>query len=455
MTHPATGEIAPGPMTACGADSLTGDVTVPGDKSISIRSLLFGALAIGETHVTGLLESEDALDTAECLKAMGAQIEKSGEQWRVRGCGVGGLGSPARELYFGNSGTGARLVMGAVAGNPVRATFTGDASLSKRPMARVLTPLKQMGLAVEPEDAVRLPLTLIGTQDLLPITYRLPVASAQVKSAVLIAGLHADGVTTVIEPTPTRDHTENMLRHFGVDLDIAPLDGEAGRSISVRGLQEMRGTTVVVPADPSSAAFLVVAALLVPGSDLTIRNVLVNETRVGLYTTLVEMGADLTFLNRRLEAGEPVADLQVRASRLNGVHVPAARAPSMIDEYPVLSVAAAMADGITVMEGLGELTVKESDRLAATAAGLAANGVVAEVEGETLRVTGSAGKAVPGGGMVETHLDHRIAMAFLIMGLVSQKPVAVSDAAPIATSFPVFRSLLTSLGARLRDGDAR
>jgi len=450
------GNDAPRPLTATGATALAGDVEVPGDKSMSIRSLLFGALAIGETRITGLLESEDALDTAKCLQAMGAQIEQAEQTWHVKGCGVGGLSAPQHDLDFGNSGTGARLVMGAVAGNPIRARFTGDASLSQRPMGRVLTPLKQMGLSVDPEDAARFPFTLTGTADLLAMSYTLPVASAQVKSAVLIAGLHGAGETTVVEPVATRDHTENMLRHFGVKIAVAPLaNATGGRSISLRGHQEMRGCDVVVPGDPSSAAFLTVAALIVPGSDIRIKTVLMNETRIGLYKTLRDMGADLTFEAARTAAGEPVADLRVRASQLSGVHVPAERAASMIDEYPVLSVAAAFADGATVMDGLAELRVKESDRLAATAAGLAANGVSAQVTGDTLTVQGMADVGVPGGGQVETHLDHRIAMAFLILGLAAKQPVTIADAAPIATSFPDFESMLSGLGAQFAVGDAR
>lgn len=416
---------------------------MPGDKSISHRALIFGALATGRTRIRGLLEAEDVINTAKALTALGAPAHKSGEVWEVLGRGVGGLSQPAGPIDFGNSGTGTRLMMGVIAGHPMTVELVGDASLSRRPMSRVLKPLRQMGLEVL-EDKETLPLTIRGTNDLIPIAYELPVPSAQVKSAILIAGLAAAGETTVIEREPTRDHTERMLRYFGADVRSIS-DGSLTR-IMVEGHAELTGRDVAVPGDPSSAAFIAAAALIVPGSEVTIEGVLVNPTRTGFYTTLQEMGGDIAFLNTREEGGEPVADIRVRASSLSGVTVPAERAPSMIDEYPILAVVAAFASGRTEMLGLAELKVKESDRLAATAAGLAANGVAAMVDGDTLIVEGT-GK-VQGGGTVPTHLDHRIAMAFLTMGLASDQPVTVDDATMIATSFPEFRGLMETLGAR-------
>lgn len=416
---------------------------MPGDKSISHRALIFGALATGRTRIRGLLEAEDVINTAKALTALGAPAHKSGEVWEVLGRGVGGLSQPAGPIDFGNSGTGTRLMMGVIAGHPMTVELVGDASLSRRPMSRVLKPLRQMGVEVL-EDKETLPLTIRGTNDLIPIAYELPVPSAQVKSAILIAGLAAAGETTVIEREPTRDHTERMLRYFGADVRSIS-DGSLTR-IMVEGHAELTGRDVAVPGDPSSAAFIAAAALIVPGSEVTIEGVLVNPTRTGFYTTLQEMGGDIAFLNTREEGGEPVADIRVRASSLSGVTVPAERAPSMIDEYPILAVVAAFASGRTEMLGLAELKVKESDRLAATAAGLAANGVAAMVDGDTLIVEGT-GK-VQGGGTVPTHLDHRIAMAFLTMGLASDQPVTVDDATMIATSFPEFRGLMETLGAR-------
>jgi 3-phosphoshikimate 1-carboxyvinyltransferase len=418
-------------------------VPVPGDKSISHRALMFGALATGRTRISGLLEGEDILATARALRALGCPVAKVGATWEVLGRGVGGLTEPAGDLDFGNAGTGVRLMMGLLAGHDLRARLTGDASLSRRPMGRVLKPLQQMGLEVLEEGRQNLPLTIRGSADLIPIEYRLPVPSAQIKSAVLIAGLHAAGETTVIEPEATRDHTERMLSHFGAQLTATKRHGV--RAISIKGDGELAGRDVRVPGDPSSAAFPVAAALIVPGSEVTIRSVLVNPTRTGFYTTLSEMGADIAFLDERNEGGEPVADIRVRHSALKGVHVPAGRAPSMIDEYPVLACLAAYASGVTRMEGLAELKVKESDRLAATAQGLADNGVAAKIEGDTLTVEG--GKDVRGGGIVATHLDHRIAMAFLVLGLGADRPVTVDDAGVIATSFPEFRSLMEGLGA--------
>jgi 3-phosphoshikimate 1-carboxyvinyltransferase len=431
------------PLTAARATRLIGHLRVPGDKSISHRALIFGALATGITRIRGLLEAEDVLNTAKAVTAMGALAAKQGDVWEVKGRGVGGLRAPDGPLDFGNSGTGTRLMMGVVAGHAMTVTMTGDASLSKRPMRRVLGPLRQMGLEILDDGKETLPLKMRGSSELVPIEYTLPVPSAQVKSAILIAGLHAAGETTVIEKEATRDHTERMLRFFGAEVRTVAKDGLT--RITVKGDAEMHGRDVTVPGDPSSAAFLACAALIVPGSDVTIEGVLVNETRTGLYTTLQEMGGDVTFLNLREEGGEPIADIRVRSSKFKGVHVPAHRAPSMIDEYPVLAAIAAFAVGETRMDGLAELKVKESDRLAATAAGLHANGVAARVEGDSLIVTGT-GK-VKGGGTVATHLDHRIAMAFLTMGLASENPVTVDDTAMIATSFPEFRGLMEKLGA--------
>lgn len=438
MSHPP-----PRPLSTVRAAPLKGHVRVPGDKSISHRALMFGALATGTTRITGLLEGEDVVNTAKAVTALGAPATKEGETWIVKGRGVGGLRQPDRPIDFGNSGTGTRLMMGVIAGHPITVSVTGDASLTKRPMRRVIGPLKEMGLHIA-EDRETLPLTLTGSDQLVPIVYELPVPSAQVKSAILLAGLHAPGETTVIEKEPTRDHTERMLRFFGADIRTQVKDGKT--HITVKGDAEMTGRDVTVPGDPSSAAFLVCAALIVPGSDVTVEGVLVNDTRTGLYTTLKEMGADLSLTNPREEGGEPIADIHARFSKLKGITVPAERAPSMIDEYPVLAAVAAFAQGNTVMHGLAELKVKESDRLAATAAGLAANGVKATVNGDTLTVHGQDGK-VPGGGMVETHLDHRIAMAFLTMGLASEAPVTVDDTAMIATSFPEFQGLMEKLGA--------
>jgi 3-phosphoshikimate 1-carboxyvinyltransferase len=438
----STSTTAPRPVTAHRAAPLRGLVSVPGDKSISHRALMFGALAAGTTTIRGLLEADDVLNTARAVTALGAQAEKIGDQWRVRGRGVGGLSSPAGDLEFGNSGTGTRLMTGVIAGNAVTARMTGDASLSRRPMKRVLTPLLQMGLEVL-DGRDTLPMTIRGTHDLVPIEYVSPVASAQVKSAILLAGLAAPGETTVIEAEATRDHTERMLRAFGATVTSATRDGKT--AVTVKGHAELTGRPLQVPADPSSAAFLAAAAAIVPGSDVTITGVLANETRTGFYTTLAEMGGDVALLDQREENGEPIADIRVRHARLKGVVVPADRAPSMIDEYPILSVVAAFADGITTMHGLSELKVKESDRLAATADGLLANGIDARVEGDTLHVRGS--ERPRGGGTVTTHMDHRIAMAFLVLGLASDRPVRVDDITYVATSFPSFLPLMRELGA--------
>lgn len=440
------------PLTAGQSGPLKGRLRVPGDKSISHRALMFGALATGTTRITGLLEAGDVINTAKAVTALGAPAErksapaeKKGAIWEVRGRGTGGLAQPAGDIDFGNSGTGTRLMMGVIAGHDITVRMTGDQSLSRRPMSRVLKPLRQMGLETI-EDKETLPLSVRGTSSLIPIEYVLPVPSAQVKSAILIAGLMAAGETTVVEKEATRDHTERMLRYFGAKVRTEQKDGLT--RITVSGDAELVGRDVVVPGDPSSAAFLIAAAVLVPGSDVTVEGVLVNETRTGFYTTLKEMGADVELLNLREEGGEPIADIRARHSKLKGVNVPADRAPSMIDEYPMLAALAGFAIGDTRMDGLAELKVKESDRLAATAAGLAANGVTASVDGDTLIVHG-AGK-VAGGGTVATHLDHRIAMAFLTMGLVSDKPVTVDDTAMIATSFPEFRGLMERLGAGYR-----
>ncbi len=436
----------PTPRQSHRAPSLNGTVRVPGDKSISHRSLMLGALSTGVTRVTGLLEAEDVLNTAKVMAALGAKVQRTDAGWEVRGRGVGGLLEPMGDLDFGNGGTGSRLAMGIVGGHGMRARFTGDHSLCKRPMGRILDPLSQMGVRFEPCDRRTLPLTVIGRSPLAPIEYTLPMASAQVKSAVLLAGLHAPGITTVIEPEATRDHTERMLRHFGARVDIELLP-KGGRAIRVHGDAELEGRPVVVPGDPSSAAFLAAAALIVPGSEVTIAAILTNPTRTGFYTTLKEMGADITFLNEREEGGDTLADVRVRYSKLKAVTVPYDRAPSMIDEYPILAVVAAFAEGETVMHGLGELKAKESDRLASTAAGLIANGVAAKVDGDTLSVRGSGSQRPKGGGLVATHMDHRIAMAFLILGLASDAPVTVDDTDFIATSFPEFMGLMQGLGA--------
>ncbi len=435
------------PLAVMRASPLKGRIRLPGDKSISHRALIFGALATGTTRIRGLLESEDVVNTARAVSALGAPAEKRGDVWEVKGRGPGGLRQPTEPLDFGNSGTGARLMMGVIAGHPITVQMTGDASLSRRPMRRVLAPLMQMGLEVIETGREMLPLTLRGTSELIPIVYPLPVPSAQVKSAVLLAGLHSAGETTVIEHEATRDHTERMLRHFGANVRI--MDKEGGRAITIRGDAELSGRDILVPGDPSSAAFLVAAALIVPGSDITIEGLLINPTRTGLYTTLQEMGGDVTLLNQREEGGEPIADIRVRASELKGVRVPAERAPSMIDEYPVLAAISAFAKGTTQMDGLAELKVKESDRLQATATGLEVNGVTVRIDGDSLIVEGK--QRLKGGGLVATHLDHRIAMAFLTAGLASEKPITVDDTTMIATSFPEFRGLMETLGAAYQE----
>lgn len=447
------------PLTARRNGALKGRARVPGDKSISIRALILGALTVGETAIEGLLEGQDVLSTAQALRALGAELEQcGGGAWRTRGVGVGGFAAPSETLDFGNSGTGCRLVLGAVAGCPITATFDGDASLRKRPMRRVLDPLERIGARTLASADGRLPLTLAGARDPIPIVFEPPVASAQLKSAALLAGLAAPGETVVIERAATRDHTEKMLTHFGAHIRVEPA-GEggakaAGRRITLAGRPELEPAPIVVPADPSSSAFPLIAALIVPGSEVILDGVMLNPLRTGLLTTLAEMGAAIEFLDKRNEGGEEVADLRVRgagAGALRGVEVPAARAPSMIDEYPVLAVAAAFAEGTTVMRGLKELRVKESDRLAATAALLRENGVVTEIDGDDLIVHGKGGSLgrPPGGGLVTTHMDHRIAMAALVMGLASERPVTIDDGGFIATSFPGFVELMRGLGAEL------
>ncbi len=425
---------------------MSGKARVPGDKSISHRALILGALAVGETRISGLLEGEDVLNTAKAMRALGAKVERTGDfAWSVRGVGVAGFAQPETPLDFGNSGTGCRLVMGAVAGCPITAVFDGDASLRSRPMRRILDPLELMGArAGISGEGGRLPLTLYGARDPLPILYRTPVASAQIKSAVLLAGLAAPGVTTVIETEASRDHTELMLKHFGAQI-VSTSEGAHGRKIALTGQPELHGADVVVPADPSSAAFPVVAALIVEGSDVVLSDVMTNPLRTGLLTTLREMGASIEESHVRGDAGEPMAQLRVRASKLRGVEVPPERAPSMIDEYLVLAVAAGFAEGTTIMRGLQELRVKESDRLEATAAMLRVNGVKVEISADDMIVEGKG--HVPGGGLVATHMDHRIAMSALVMGLASDKPVKVDDTAFIATSFPDFIPMMRLLGA--------
>jgi 3-phosphoshikimate 1-carboxyvinyltransferase len=434
------------PLEARSSGPLAGKVRVPGDKSISHRALILGALAVGETRISGLLEGEDVLNTAKAMRTLGARVERTGDfTWLVRGVGVTGFAQPDVPLDFGNSGTGCRLVMGAVAGCPISAVFDGDASLRSRPMRRVLDPLELMGARVGSSgQGGRLPLTLYGAHDPLPILYRTPVASAQIKSAVLLAGLAAPGITTVIETEASRDHTELMLRHFGAQIVSTP-EGHHGRRIALTGQPELHGSDVVVPADPSSAAFPIVAALIVEGSDVVLSDVMTNPLRTGLFATLREMGGSIEESGARGDAGEPMAQFRVRASRLRGVEVPPERAPSMIDEYLVLAVAAAFAEGTTIMRGLQELRVKESDRLEATAAMLRVNGVKVEISGNDLIVEGKG--HVPGDGLVATHMDHRIAMSALVMGLASDKPVKVDDTAFIATSFPDFIPMMRALGA--------
>lgn len=440
MTHPN-----PTPRRFSLSPPLTGRIAIPGDKSISHRALMLSALAVGTSRVTGLLEGHDVLATAAAMRAMGASIARTGEgAWEIDGVGVGSLLQPAGALDMGNSGTSTRLLMGLVASHPITVTFTGDASLSGRPMGRVIDPLSQMGADISASPGGRLPLMVRGLAPAVPLAYRLPMASAQVKSAVLLAGLNTPGITEVIEPVPTRDHSERMLRGFGADLSVET-GADGTRHIRIRGEAELKPQTIIVPGDPSSAAFFIVAALLVPGSDVTIANVGLNPTRAGLVEVLKAMGGDITLLDAREVGGEPVADLRVRHSVLKGIEVDPAVAPSMIDEYPILFVAAALAEGRTVTTGLDELRVKESDRLAVMAAGLRAIGARVEESEDGLVIDGSGGDPLAGGATIAGHLDHRICMSFAIAGLVSKAPVTIDDMAPVATSFPNFEALLEGL----------
>ena len=431
----------------CG--SLTGEAHVPGDKSISHRALILGALAVGETKITGLLEGEDVLDTAKAMRAFGAEvIDHGGGTWSVHGVGVGGFAEPEQVIDCGNSGTGVRLIMGAMATTPITATFTGDASLNKRPMARVTDPIHTLGAQAYGRAGGRLPMTIVGAADPVPARYTVPMPSAQVKSAVLLAGLNAPGDTVVIEKEATRDHTERMLSGFGATITTE--ETNEGRVITLVGQPELQPQVIVVPRDPSSAAFPVCAALITEGSDVVIPNIGLNPTRAGLFTTLREMGADLSYENPREEGGEPVADLRARYSpAMQGIEVPPERAASMIDEYPILSVVAAFAKGTTAMRGVKELRVKESDRIEAMASGLRANGVEVEDGPDWWIVHGKGMGQVPGGSRCDTHLDHRIAMSFLILGMASQAPVSIDDGSPIATSFPIFETLMASLGTKI------
>ena len=438
----------PSPMNFSAKGPLRGTALVPGDKSISHRALMLSALAIGESRVEGLLEGEDVLATAAAMRAMGADIERGDDgAWRIHGVGVGGLLQPETALDMGNSGTSTRLLMGLVASHPITATFIGDASLSRRPMNRVIEPLSLMGADFSASPGGRLPLMLRGLCPAVPIEYRLPVASAQVKSAVLLAGLNTPGITRVIEPVPTRDHSERMLAGFGAELSVE-VDADGTRIISIRGEAELKPQHIIVPGDPSSAVFPVVAALLVPGSEVTVANVGLNPTRAGLFEILRAMGADLSFANERVVGGEPVADIVVRHSALTGIEIPPEIAPSMIDEFPILFVAAALAKGRTVARGIEELRVKESDRIAVMAEGLRAIGAKVEELEDGLIIDGTDGVPLMGGATVAARLDHRIAMSFAVAGLVSTKPVIIDDMAPVATSFPGFVDLLTGLGAQ-------
>ncbi len=436
-------------LTAKKSSALTGRVRIPGDKSISHRALMLGGLAIGETMISGLLEGEDVLCTAQAMRQLGAKIEKGGDGlWRIFGTGIGGLHQPSDPLEMGNSGTSTRLLMGLVGGHNISAKFTGDASLSKRPMQRVMTPLEMMGANFEAKEGGRLPLTVRGCKDTLCIEYRLPVASAQVKSAILLAGLNARGATTVIEERPTRDHTENMLRAFGVDVKTEILE-DGAHAITVIGHQQLQPGAIDVPSDPSSAAFPAVAAAINEGSDIRLPRIGMSERRNGLYLTLQEMGADITFEHERIEAGEKIADIVIKGSGpLKGIDVPPARVPDMIDEFPVLAMACACADGKTKMTGLAELRVKESDRLLMIANGLKACGVDLEMGEDSLTIHGT-GKPPKGGTAIETALDHRIAMSFLVLGTVTDEPVQIDDATPIATSFPNFVELMQELGSEI------
>ena len=446
-----SGHGAAQPMTSRRSGPLQGRAEVPGDKSISHRALILGAMAVGETRISGLLEGQDVLDTARAMQAFGAEVVRHAPgTWSVEGVGVGGFSEPSEVIDCGNSGTGVRLIMGAMATSALTATFTGDASLRKRPMGRVTDPLSLFGARAHGRQGGRLPMTIIGAAEPVPVRYTTPVPSAQVKSAILLAGLNAPGQTVVIEREPTRDHSERMLRGFGAELvvEVTP----EGHVVTLTGQPELRPQTVAVPRDPSSAAFPVAAALITEGSEILVPGVSRNPTRDGLFVTLLEMGADITFESPREEGGEPVADLRVRFSALKGVEVPPERAPSMIDEYPILSVVAAFAEGTTIMRGVKELRVKESDRIDAMARGLEACGIRVEEDQDTLIVHGLGPRGVTGGATCATHIDHRIAMSFLVLGLAAQEPVSVDDGSPIATSFPSFLGLMRGLGADITEG---
>lgn len=439
MTH-----ATPRPLTVSARGPLRGSVAVPGDKSISHRAIMFSALAVGESRIEGLLEGEDVLATAAAMRAMGARVERGDDGvWRVHGVGVGGLLQPEGALDMGNSGTSTRLLMGLVSSHAITVTFTGDASLSGRPMGRVIEPLSQMGADITASPGGRLPLMVRGQVPAVPIAYTLPVASAQVKSAVLLAGLNTPGITRVIEPVPTRDHSERMLRGFGAELTVE--DSPEGKVISITGEAELQPQDIVVPGDPSSAGFWMVAASIVPGSDVTIRNVCMNPTRTGLIAALKLMGADITALNPRDVGGEDVADLRVRHAPLHAIEVPPDLAPSMIDEYPVLFVAAALAEGVTIARGAHELRVKESDRIATMAEALSAAGVVLEEHDDGLSITGTGGAPLPGGAQIASKLDHRIAMSMTVAGLAAAAAITVDDVGPVATSYPDFFATLDTL----------
>ena len=450
-----SGHGTPIPMTSAKCGPLSGTANVPGDKSISHRSLILGAMAVGETRITGLLEGDDVLDTATAMRAFGAEVtDHGGGSYSVHGVGVGGFAEPDTVVDCGNSGTGVRLIMGAMATTPITVTFTGDASLNSRPMARVTDPLALFGTQSVGREGGRLPMTITGAKNPVPVRYTVPVPSAQVKSAVLLAGLNAPGQTVVIEKEATRDHTERMLSGFGAEISVE--ESDAGRVITLTGQPELSPQTIAVPRDPSSAAFPVCAAIVTPGSDVLVPGIGLNPTRAGLFTTLREMGADLTYENERTEGGEPVADLRARFSPdLKGIEVPPARAASMIDEYPVLSVVASFAQGQTMMRGVKELRVKESDRIDAMATGLRANGVTVDDGPDWWSVTGLGHGKVPGGATCASHLDHRIAMSFMVMGMATQAPVSVDDGGPIATSFPIFEQLMAGLGAKITRAPSR
>ncbi|MGR3621286.1 3-phosphoshikimate 1-carboxyvinyltransferase [Pseudophaeobacter sp.] len=447
-----SGHGTPIPMTSHRAEPLKGLAEVPGDKSISHRSLILGAMAVGETKISGLLEGDDVLDTGKAMQAFGAEVvNHGGGNWSVHGVGVGGFAEPDQVIDCGNSGTGVRLIMGCMATSPISVTFTGDASLNGRPMARVTDPLALFGAKTVGRQGGRLPMTIVGAAEPTPVRYVVPVPSAQVKSAVLLAGLNAPGKTVVIEKEATRDHSERMLAGFGAEIAVEETD--EGRVITLTGQPELKPQVISVPRDPSSAAFPVCAALITPGSDVLVPGIGLNPTRAGLFYTLQDMGADLTFENKREEGGEPVADLRARFSpQMKGIEVPPERAASMIDEYPVLSVVASFASGKTMMAGVKELRVKESDRIDAMARGLRANGVTVDEGEDWWSVEGLGPEGVPGGATCESFLDHRIAMSFMVMGMGAQNPVSVDDGNPITTSFPIFEPLMTGLGAKLTKG---